>query len=295
MKSKLFAMLYAAALCCGVYAENAEADEAEKGEFAVSDIVSAEFSLRFDSKYMTYGVVDGKDPILVPGATATFFDWFYIGVESIFDLTKGNGKRGGYGNRAGEYTTIDSFVGLAHEFDLGETIGTLGVDVGYMYEYFHRYRDEDGTYMYDTQYATLELTLGGHWLEPTLYFERDLMADDGTYVNFALAHTFELTDELSLCPSIGQGFGNTKRTRGYFNDPEVVDGFDHGGIMDTSVRIDLEYALTEWLSIGAYVAYYDYLFDSRMREAARAYNALWGSGEDKSWNFVGGLSLTASF
>ena len=65
--------------------------------YAQNEIVSTEFSLSFDSRYMTYGVIDGKDPIFTPGATATFFDWAYIGVESIFDLTDGNGKRGGYG------------------------------------------------------------------------------------------------------------------------------------------------------------------------------------------------------
>ncbi len=280
-----------AVLSASVCANGGELEEDEKGEFAVSDIVSAEFSLGFDSKYITYGVVDGKDPIVVPGARATFFDWFYIGVESIFDVTKGNGKGGGYGNRAGEYTTIDAFVGLAHEFDLGEKIGTLGIDAGYMYEYINRYRGDMG----DTQYITLEMTLGGHWLEPTFAFERDIMADEGTYVNFSLGHTFEITEDFSVCPSVGQGFGNTKRTSGYFNDPDVVDGFDHGGVMDTSFRVDFTYAITDWLSLGAYLAYYDYLFDSNMREAARAYNATWGSGEDKTWNFVGGLSLTASF
>lgn len=288
---KLINAVWTAAFSASVYAGGIEAEEAEKGFFESGKIFSAEFSVGFDSKYMTYGVVDGKDPILVPGATATFFDRFYLGVESIFDVTKGNGKGGGYGNRAGEYTTIDGFIGLVHEFDIGETIGTLGVDAGYMYEYINRYGGDMG----DTQYVTLEMTLGGHWLEPTLSFERDIMADEGTYVNLSLGHTFEITEDISISPAIGQGFGNSKRTSGYFNDPEIVDGFDHGGLMDTSVRVDLEYAFTDWLTIGAYVAYYDYLFDSNMRKAARAYNASWGSCEDKSWNFTGGLSLTASF
>ena len=61
-----------------------EAAEAEKGEVEETPIVAAEFALQFDSKYMTYGVVDGKDPILTPSAQLTFFDWAYVGVESIF-------------------------------------------------------------------------------------------------------------------------------------------------------------------------------------------------------------------
>ena len=43
-----------------------EVAEAEKGEVEETPIVSAEFGLQLDSKYMTYGVVDGKDPILTP-------------------------------------------------------------------------------------------------------------------------------------------------------------------------------------------------------------------------------------
>ena len=254
-------------------------------------IVAAEVSLSFDSRYMTYGVIDGKDPIFTPGATATFFDWAYIGVESIFDMTDGNGKRGGYGKRGLKYTTLDAFVGMAHEFDLGEKLGKLCADVGYMYEYLPRYAGEVG----DTQYFTAELSLDGHWLEPTLAFERDIMADNGTYIHFELGHTFEIRDDLALRPAIGQGFGNSLRTKGYFGEIEKVEGFDHAGLMDTTIRLDLEYAINEWLKVSAYVAYCDYLFDDKMREAAAAYNGEWGAGEDKTWNFVGGVSLAAEF
>ena len=204
----------AAVLGCVAAATAAdEAAEAEKGEVEEeAPIVSAEFGLQFDSKYMTYGVVDGKDPILTPSAQITFFDWLYFGVESIFDVTKGNGKRGDYGNRAGRWTTLDAIVGIAHEFELTEDIG-LSVDANYIYEYLRRHHSDMG----DTQYINLELGLTGLWLEPTLAIERDLMADDGTYVNFSLAHTFTLVGDdddptLTFTPSVGQGFGNTQRT-----------------------------------------------------------------------------------
>jgi hypothetical protein len=240
---------------------------------------------------MTYGVIDGKDPIVVPAASITFFDWVYFGVEAIYDVTKGNGKRGGYGNRAGKYTTLDAMVGIAHDFDLGESFGALSFDLSYMYEYLSRYEDEVG----DTQYINLELSLGDLWLEPKLWVERDLMADDGTYVYFELGHTFEVAEDLTLRPAIGQGFGNSLRTRGYFSELEKVEGFDHGGVMDTTLRVDLEYAVTEYLTLGAYVAYYDYLFDGNMREAAAAYNGEWGADYDRTWNVVGGISVTVSF
>ena len=267
-----------------------EVAEAEKGEVEETPIVSAEFGLQLDSKYMTYGVVDGKDPILTPSAQHTFFDWAYVGVESIFDLTKGNGKRGDYGNRAGKWTTLDMIVGLAHEFDLGETLGTLSVDVNYIYEYLRRHHSDMG----DTQYVNLELSLGDLWLEPTLGIERDLMADDGTYVNLEIGHTFALVGDdedptLTFRPSIGQGLGDKHRTRGY----ELAD--DHGGLMDTTIKGEFEWAVCDHVALTAYIAYSDYWFDSKLRDGARAYNGAWGSSCDHSWTFYGGMGVTVSF
>ena len=284
-----------AAAVCGCVSLATAADEvaeAEKGEVEETPIVSAEFGLQLDSKYMTYGVVDGKDPILTPSAQLTFFDWAYVGVESIFDLTKGNGKRGDYGNRAGKWTTLDMIVGLAHEFDLGETLGALSVDVNYIYEYLRRHHSDMG----DTQYVNLELSLGDLWLEPTLGIERDLMADDGMYVNLEVGHTFALVGDdedptLTFRPSIGQGLGDKHRTRGY----ELAD--DHGGLMDTTIKGEFEWAVCDHVALTAYIAYSDYWFDSKLRDGARAYNGAWGHGDKyaDSWNFYGGVGVTVSF
>ena len=276
--------------------------------FNEQPIVSAEFGLAFDSKYMTYGVVDGKDPIVTPSASATLFDWVYFGVSAIYDVTKGNGKCGDYGNRRGKYTTLDTTIGIAHDFELCEAIGKLSVDFNYVYEYIHRYwsvadgKDAVG----DTQYLNLTLSLNDLWFEPKLWIERDLVADDGTYVNFEIGHTFTLVGDeesqvLTLRPSVGQGLGSTQRAAGYFkkhlysNDD---DRLSHGGLMDTTIKCELEWAIADWLSLGGYVAYYDYLFDSNMREGARCHNAeARGRTETNasSWNFVCGLSLTAKF
>jgi len=290
MNIKKIACAAAVCGCVSLVIAADEVAEAEKGEVEETPIVSAEFGLQLDSKYMTYGVIDGKDPILTPSAQLTFFDWAYVGVESIFDLTKGNGKRGDYGNRAGKWTTLDAIVGLAHEFDLGETLGTLSVDVNYIYEYLRRHHSDMG----DTQYVNLELSLGDLWLEPTLGIERDLMADDGTYVNLEIGHTFALVGDdedptLTFRPSIGQGLGDKHRTRGY----ELAD--DHGGLMDTTIKGEFEWAVCDHVALTAYIAYSDYWFDSKLRDGARAYNGAWGSSCDHSWTFYGGMGVTVSF
>ena len=309
---KTAGLIFAAALCGGVWAADdakpvpTEAANAEKEveveEKDDSSLVAVEAGLAFDSRFFYYGLIYGKDPIITPRAQITFFDWLYFGVESVFDMTKGSGKRGGYGNRAGEYTILDSIVGIAHDFDCGETLGTLSVDFNYIYEYIHRYTFDGENSMDDTQYLNLELSLGDLWFEPTLWIERDLMADDGTYVNLELGHTFPLIDGegedddpvLAFRPSVGQGWGNTLRTHGYFND-YMENGFSHGGLMDTTIKGELTWNICEHLSLTGYIAYSDYLLDGNMRDAARAYNARWGHSCDHSWNIYGGIALGLSF
>ena len=51
--------------------------------------------------------------------------------------------------------------------------------------------------------------------------------------------------------------------------------------------------LSDGVSLGAYIAYYDYLFDSTAREGAKAYEAT-GAYSD-SYNFVTGLALAVAF
>lgn len=267
-------------------------DEDALAEEEEDSIVSAEFSVKFDSRYLTYGVVDGKDPIMTLGGNLTFFDWVYVGVESIFDLNDANGKRGEYARRGGRYTTLDAIVGLAHEFDLGETLGTLSADFNYIYEYLPRYHDDAGDKcMDDTQYLNLELALNDLWLEPALWIERDLMLDNGTYVNFSLGHTFNMLgdedDTLTLRPSIAQGWGDKHRVRGY----ELASS--QAGLMDTTMKLELAWKVCECVSLGAYVAYSDYWFDHDLRDGARRYNR--GQSYHNSYNFYGGVGLAVSF
>ena len=133
-----------------------------------------------------------------------------------------------------------------------------------------------------------------------LAIERDLMADDGTYVNFDLGHSFPIVDGkgedddpvLEFRPSVGQGFGNTQRVRGYSPEERT---YDHGGIMDTCIKGEFTWRVVDHVSLSAYVAYSDYWFDSTMRHCAREHNAAWGKGCDHSWNFYGGVGVTVEF
>ncbi len=300
MNAMKMTIVACSAVVCGALTAAESESEAEKSGFSLSDYVAVEAGVALDSRYMSYGVIDGKDPIVTPSAQVTLFDYVYFGVSAIYDVTKANGKRGGYGNRAGQWTTLDATVGVAHDFELCESLGALSVDFNYIYEYLRRYHSDMG----DTQYLNLEFSLGDLWLEPTLAIERDLMADDGTYVNFSIGHEFSIIDGaneddspvLAFRPSIGQGIGNSQRAAGYFVKRKgSEEALDHGGLMDTTIMGELTWNICENISLTGYVAYSDYLLDGNMRDGARAHNADWGSACDRSWNVYGGIALGVSF
>ncbi len=312
MNSKHFmALACAAALVGSVYAaDDAAAKENETapqgwnykpGEglsYNETPIVTAEVGLAFDSKFLSYGLVDNNEPILTPSASITFLDWITFNVESIFDVSAyGRKKVDGedlYANRAGKYQELDPGVSLGHAFspeDYEWLPTTIEFSIGYMYEYHPR---SFNTKSDDTQFITFDISLPDLWIAPTLSYERDIYRDDGTYVSLELAHTFEFFDGVfSLTPSIAQGFGNCERVKGYLTNHETGEALNHSGLMDSWIKLDAEWALTPWLTLGGYVAYSDYIFDQKMRDAARDYEA---SGKwDHSYNFTCGISVTATF
>jgi len=156
----------------------------------------------------------------------------------------------------------------------------------------------------DTQFWTVGFGLPDLWFEPAFLYERDVMRDNGTYLNLEIGHTFPLIDGaeegedpvLTFRPSIAQGFGNTMRVRSYLTRA-TSDGagapLDKSGLMDLCVKGELAWQVCEFCTLSGYVAYTDYAFDRRMREAARQYEA---TGDwDHSWNFTAGLALTLNF
>ena len=82
------------------------------------------------------------------------------------------------------------------------------------------------------------------------------------------------------------------RVRAYASNPDG-EPLDHSGLMDTMVKGELTWKVCDFCSLSGYVAYSDFLFDRKIRDAAREYEV---TGDwDHSWNFIAGLSLTVSF
>ena len=313
MNTKTIALACAAAVCGAAFADEEEKADGwaynpgEGVSFNETPIVSAEASLTFDSKYLSYGFVDNKDPILTPAGEITFFDWVTFGVNAIFDVTK-YGRRAGYTNRQFKYTELQPTATLGHSFsseDFEWLPTTVEFAIGYDYEFHPNSKsrgtvDEDGFWdksiSEDTQFITFEVGLPDLWIEPTFLYERDIMRDDGTYLNLELGHTFNLLDEeddtLTLRPSIAQGFGNAQRVKAYAakSDGEPLN---HAGLVDTMVKLELGWKICDNVSLSGYVGYSDFLFDRKIREAARDYEAT-GKWDD-SWNVVAGLAATFTF
>jgi len=332
MKSSTIAFLAGAvALCGSVYAaEEAESEPAGEWNWAMGEgisfnetpIVSAELSISWDSKYLSYGLVDNNDPIVTPGGWLTFFDWVTLGVSAIIDTTH-YGTGAGYYNRRWFYQEVDPEISLGHSFspdDFSWLPTTVEFSIGYMYESHPRsFKGEDGD-PYDnpdTQFATFEISLPDLWFEPAFQYERDIMRDQGTYLNLSIGHTFALIDGdteeddpvLTFRPSIGQGWGDRRRVSGYLSNvhhpayEEDEDGnleatgdyepLERNGLMDTCIKGEMTWNICSGIALSGYVAYYDYIFDRHLREGARVYEA---TGRYKeSYNFVCGLALTATF
>jgi hypothetical protein len=298
----------AAAFCGGVWAaDNSKAAvEVEEETSSLSDYVSIEAGLAIDSKWMYYGLVDNNDPILTPSACITFFDWVFVGFDAIFDLTpygrkKIDGERV-YTNRGGKYTEFDPYIGIAHAFspeDCELLPTTVELSFDYCYEYHSKSMGRSkGSWGEPSQFVSLEVGLPDLWIEPTFLYERDIDRDNGTYLNLELGHTFSLIDGeteeddpvLALRPSVAQGFGNSKRVYLYDDNDEHID---HGGLMDTCIKLELVWNFCEYLSLSGYVAYSDFLFDRQIRDAARNYEShgRW----DESYNFFGGVAINFAF
>jgi hypothetical protein len=169
-KCSLRACAAAALLCGSVYSQEKENTiQTEENETSLGDFVSAEVSVSFDSKFVSYGLIDNKDPIITPSAHLTFVDFLTFGVAAIYDTTT-YGRKAGYSNRGGRYTELDPEVSIGYSFspeDFSWLPTTIDVSFGYIYEYHPRSMGggsgEPGD---DTQFMFTEICLHDLILEP---------------------------------------------------------------------------------------------------------------------------------
>lgn len=301
----LFAALFVAGF--------AFAEEEEK-ESTLGNFVSAEFELGIHSKYLRYGLALNNEPMYMPTAEVSFFDFAFIGFEAIGDVTKygkkvqrlynADGEFSPYRNRRGTITEFDPYFGFSHTFDADEykwlpTSVEISIDWCYERSFVAQkayVQEETGHNHEDSQFIDLEIALPDLWLEPKFWMERDIYRDNGTYLNLELGHTFALVDSdseeeddeptVGLRLSAAQSWGDKNRVE-YYTESR------HAGLMDTALKAELTWAICDHLELSCYAMYSDFIFDRKMRHLARGYEE---TGKwDESYNFIGGCAIKASF
>lgn len=310
-----------AAACIGAFADEAKTAEtkpaeAPKAEAEVTEeeptYVSAEFSVAYESHHVSYGLMDTRAPIVTPAGAITFLDLLTFDCAFVMDTTRYSRKLG-IGNRRWQYWELDADAGLDYTFskeDYEFLPTSVELGLGYTYEYHPRRAKckTDGVNGNpDTQFVTASIALPDLLVVPTFSYERDIVRDNGTYLNLELAHEFGLIDgasedddpTLALTLAAAQGFGNAPRVRSYLggtlSDPE--NPLDHAGLMDTQFTASLDWHITDWLTLSPYVAYVDFFFDRSIRDYSRSYEPLASGGHkaDTSWHVLWGVTLAASF
>lgn len=256
-------------------------------------IICAELAVGVEARYLTYGLVDCKDPYYIFTPEVTLFDWVAVGADAYYAFTRYH-EKADMRSRKGRCFEFDPYLKLTHEFspeDYEWLPTKVKATLGYMYEY-HRKQWENGP---DTQYWWVKTSLPDLWLVPELWIERDTMRDDGTYVNLKLSHNIMLNEDKTIyfTPYIAQGFGNGQRVKGYLCHEGSDEALNHAGFMDTQIGLEFNWDICDNVNLWAYAAYSDYLLDRRMRESSREYEL---SGHcDDSYNFVGGVYVTFYF
>lgn len=256
--------------------------------------ITGSLSVSYESKALTYGFVDADDPIFAPKGALTVFDTFTAGFVFYFDTTD-FGDKIGRGDHAWDFWEIDVPAELRHVFTPDE-ISWLPTSVelggGYRYEY-HPPRSNCP----DTAFWLADISLPDLWLVPCFAYERDVMRDQGTYLNLSVSHAFEIVEGVMLTPSLGQGWGDCKRVRGYVPTPDLAHRLNRAGLLDTQLRLALAWRICDHVTLTAFVAYSDFLFDRHIREASRRYirSADGVCHRHSSWNFPAGIALVCDF
>ena len=250
-------------------------------------LVSGFAETGIDAKYLSYGLVDNREPVARTSASLVVAEWVAFDCSVLDDLTA-YGRKAGYTSRRGRWTELDPGISLVH------SAGSLDWTLGWSAECHpgamgHRPGDAGEA----TQFVNASIGVPAFCLEPTLTFERDIQRDHGTYLNLEIGHDFPLWEEdVTVRPSVGQGWGDCRRVGAYLTDDGGV-ALRRAGWMDATLKFALTWKPLESLECVAFLAVSDYIFDRSFRHAARRYEAAGRSCE--STVLFGGVSVRITF
>lgn len=229
-----------------------------------SPSIGFDVSADFNSKYIWRGQLLDDDYVFQPGISMTFGK-FTAGIWGNLEMTDYNGN-------SGEFTeydySLDYTTSIADGIDL-----SLGV-----IEYYFPSGD-------DTQeiYAGLAFDMP---LSPSVTIYNDIDEVNGSYVSFAVGHTFEeiakLSEETSIPMEVGAsiGWGSESYNKAYWGAPA-----DDSALNDLTVSVAFPIGLGSWTLTPS--VNYVTLMDSDVKKTD-AYST-------SSDYFFTGISLSTSF
>lgn len=187
--------------------------------------IGVDVSLDFFSKYVWRGQLLNDDYAFQPGVSVNF-DKFTFGVWGSVDMTD-------YSDNEWEFIEYD--YSLDYTTSIAEGID---LSVGVIAYYFPS--------LGDTQeiYAGLAFDVP---LSPSVTIYNDVDEINGSYVSFAVGHTFEeiakLSEDVSVPMEIGAsiGWGSKSYNKGYWGDV-----YDNSGLNDLAVGVAFPIGLGSW-------------------------------------------------
>jgi uncharacterized protein (TIGR02001 family) len=212
--------------------------------FALDSGIGIDVTTDFYSKYVWRGQNLTDDWVMQPGVS-TSFGGFTLGIWGNVDMTDENGEEW-------EFTEIDYSIDYS-----GSLTDVVGYSVGYIYYEFPSVGGD--TYEF---YGGLSADVA---LSPSVTWYYDADEVEGSYVSFAIGHSFEEIAKLSEDTPIGMDIGlNVGWADSDYN--VAYWGVDDSGFNDLTLSIGFPMEIGGW-SVSPSVNYVK-LIDSDIRSSA---------------------------
>jgi len=227
-ESKTLGLLAAAAIGIAALLPTAHADERPISLEASADVVS---------KYVWRGMLLTDDPVVQPGLTLSGYG-LSLNVWGSVDLTDLNEN-----DIDAEYRLQELDYTASYAISPMEGLDLEGGFIWYTFP---------GTVFDDTGEVYGSVALSSIPLSPTLTVYYDVDEVEGYYGTFALGHSFELTEALSLDLGASIAYADEEYNEAYF-------GVDDDGLNDLALSASLSYTVNEYVAVSATVGYSEIL------------------------------------
>jgi len=232
---------------------------------------ASEITVDYVSAYVWRGQVLNSAAVIQPGMTVETPVGLSLNAWGNMDATKKNEK-------GGKFNEID--LTANYSVPVGEDM-PVALDLGVInYTFPYLKEDVDGGADETTEiYASLGFDVV---TAPALTVYRDVDNVNGTYINFGLGHSLELTEVAALDLGASIGWADSSYNKAYFGDEA-----DKAGFNDLNLSVGVSYAVTEEITMGV-AGTYTRLMESKVRDAGEA---AYGYKD----HYYGGLSMAYAF